>query len=102
MLEKESYRKDQTRKLGMPLSRGEGQIYSIIHSAGAESITTDELYKQHFGLKVERNGDRILVWSLISRARQKLGKHSIISLREPGNGTKYMTRRSLIENASSS
>jgi hypothetical protein len=100
MKEKECFRKDQTPKLGKSLSMGEEHIYRLIHSAGTEPMTTDELYEQHFGVRVENSRDRIPVWLLICRARQKLGEHSIISLKKPGHRTKYLTRRALIETSS--
>lgn len=100
MIEKECFRKDQTPKLGKPLSVGEEHIYRLIHLAGTEPITTDDLYEQHFGIKVENSQDKIPVWMLIYRARQKLGEHSIISHKKPGHRAKYLTRRALIETSS--
>lgn len=100
MIQKECLRRDQTTKLGKPLSVGEDRIYRLIHSSGTEPITTDQLYEKHFGLKVENSQDRIPIWLLICRARKKLGEHSIVSFKKPGHRTKYVTRRALIEESS--
>ena len=100
MKEIEGMRKDQTPKLGKPLSVGEEHIYRLIHLKGPEAIETDELFKQHFGIEAVNTVDRISIWCLIHRARQKLGEHAIVSIKDEGQKTKYATRRALIENRS--
>ncbi len=96
--EKESGRKDQTSKLGKPLSMGELQIYYLIHSAGAVPVTVDELYEQHYGCNINDYRDRYHIYMKITRIRQKLGEHSIIKHQRPnGKMGGYISRRALIE-----
>jgi DNA-binding response OmpR family regulator len=97
LTERKSDRKDQTPRLGKPLTWGEERMYALIHSAGAVPITVDELYKQYYGREIENIGDRMPVYQTIDRIKQKLGEHSIINLKRPRHKKGYISRRALIE-----
>ena len=98
MIERESDRKDQTSKLGKPLTVREERMYRFIHSAGTVPVTVEELYEQYYGLEIDNIGDREPVYGMIFDIKQKLGEHSIISIKKTGHKKGgYLSRRALIE-----
>ncbi len=100
MVERESDRSDQTLLLGKRLSGGQERVYRQIYLAGINPITAEDLYEEYYGNICRHKYDRSVIHAMITRIRQRLGAHSIITMRSDNSDNKeatYITRRALIE-----
>ncbi len=83
-------------ELGKELSEGEKLLYDFITAEtykGEGPVSTERIYKEMMGIEPQDEVDSCVIWTAISRIRDKLGDESIISRRDFG----YLSKSALID-----